>query len=1024
MRKYLCLLLCAAMLAALSAGCVSTEPEGPAGEQAIDAQTMAFSGGAYQLRTAVLCAPGGKDELLTGCLSQSTLLGLTATTLEAAADLALDGYDVLYLSPGLLTAGIDGLAETIMHYTENGGSVFVENSFYEFFPKQYLGAASFEKIEGCCAENLTFPEAGGDLRALQELVEDFASLYPSYNDYAELSEADYGWAMVPDTARPLVQWNGLTLYAVNQYGEGRVFFTNPLLPNRYSLGSFTMESEEGHIAPFANTTASFNQLICNAFAAYTAKAEYGYALERVFGYIGSPSISWELHFEEITGVANDALIKFSQLCEDNLQVPSYALVRSPYVWFLRAESVTYWLNGAEDGGYSFSMDYYEDAYSSGTHIAAGDQWLSLDADEKTESYFLDYPDRYTCRAYPAVLDYDHDGNADIFCGSRDGGLYYFRGTGFTDGRLKTEALAEVLETAGTPISCGRFSAPALHDLDGDGLTDLICGAGDGVLYWYKGNGSLTFAPQGELLRTDIPGQVLPAFCDVNGDGAADLAVGSDKGILMIYFGEAGGEGVPAFSPLRAVNLSRQCADEGLGHWLAPACTDWNGDGRADLLIGVYQGYVAVLPGDGEGNFGAAEYVSVGELNYKGNDYLKFGNFCSPALYDLDGDGRQDLLCGGQEYGLVYPIDCEYFAYGDELRRQLEYAREHDYYVGVHLLTGVNASAEQEAYELAAHLKAMEAYGIDTSSLGVNHHTWYTSSLTETQTLESIWNAGLLWESGFSPAGVVGHAPQIAAENVVALPFFWTKDGEERLLIQNNSVIPYTNEEWYALSAKYRMPVCIYYHCDFVYESDAEGRATAQTLSEFQWANGYNFNREDQMIKASAAVYHQNVDASGYLLGEEGLTISPAAPETDYPLYDADIQRSLGVRIALAEGIDPDQFAVEANVWFRDENAIVAGLDRPVTIVKAQNWTEPSHLTQVNIAAQIDASETGATIRFLSGGMMQAVVSGSAVTTSAGWTVTEQNGRTVFTKFGTGETLELQFADLPDAAEITGENKLS
>ena len=174
-----------------------------------------------------------------------------------------------------------------------------------------------------------------------------------------------------------------------------------------------------------------------------------------------------------------------------------------------------------------------------------------------------------------------------------------------------------------------------------------------------------------------------------------------------------------------------------------------------------------------------------------------------------------------------------------------------------------------------------------------------------------------------------------------------------------------------------------------------------------------------MIKASAAVYRQDTNVSGSLLDEEGLTISPAQPETDYPLYDADVQQSLGVRVALAEGIDPDQFAVDANVWFRDGNAIVMGLDRPVTIVKAQDWTEPAHLTQVNMAAQIDASEDGVSIQFLSGGMMQAVVSGSAVTSSAGWLVTEQNGRTVFTKFGTGESLQLQFNDLPDGAEMTG-----
>lgn len=1013
-KRTLSLLLCAALLAALTAGCAPTPPEEPAGDRAVS-----LSGGTYQLRAAVLCPPGGEDETLSLWLEQSTLLGLTVKTVKAQSDLRLDSCDVLYLSPALLEKEVPGLAEAVTAYVENGGSVFLENGFYRTFPLEFFGASSFEKIQGCPLDDLSFPDVGQDLRPLQELVEDFSSLYPSYYGYADLAEQDYGYAMVTDGAEPLVQWNGLTLYAVHRYGEGRVFFTNPLLPNRYSLGSFTMTAEEGTVTPFANTTASFNQLLVNGFAAYAAKLKYGYALERVFGYFGSPSMSWELHYEEITGMQNDSLGKFSRLCEEYLQVPSFALVRNPYTWFLRAESVTYWRNETEGDGYEFSMDFYENAYSSGTHIAAGEEWLSLGREEDAGSYFVDYPDQYTCRAYPAALDYDGDGRIDLFCGSKDGRLYYYQGLGFDTGRLKMMEAQEVLGSNGVPLSCGSYSAPTLFDLDGDEELDLICGAGDGVVYWYKGDGSLTFAPMGELLQTDIPGQALPVLCDVNGDGVPDLTVGSDQGILMLYYGRAGADGVPVYTPREADSLSKQCADEELGHWLAPTYADWNGDGVPDLLIGVYQGYVAVLLGDPEGGFGGADYIRVGEQNYKGNDCLKFGNYCVPALCDIDGDGNLDLLCGGQEYGLAYPIDSEYFPCADEVQEQLRYARDHHYYVGVHYLTGTYASAARETYELAAHKQAMAAYGIDGERLGANQHSWYVSSLTDTQTMEGIYEAGLLWESGFTPAHVQDHPPQVAAENVVALPFFLTTgEGEQTLLIQNNSVLPYTNDGWYALSAKYRMPVCVYYHCDFVYEEqgEEEARRNLALLSDFQRTNGYNFNREDQMMLASAAVYRQQVNASGNLLGEEGLTIDPAAGETDYPLYDADVQRSLGVRVTLAEGIDVSRFSVDADVWFREEGAIVVGLNHPVTIRQTENWTEPAHITRVNMAARLGVSDTGASIRFLSGGMMQAVVAGEVTTPSKGWTVTEENGNTVFTKFGDGETLQLQFPKTAVTAE--------
>ena len=220
---------------------------------------------------------GQRTAALIGWLSQSTLLGLAVKSVKAEVgpNLNLRAFDVVYLSPKLLTREIPGLAEVIMEYAENGGAVFVENGFYDYFPLDFFGAASFEKIAGCPAEALSFPEVGQDLGGLQALVEDFAALYPSFYGYEELAAQDYGCAMVTDGAEPLVQWDGQTLYAMNRYGEGRVFFTNPLLPNRYSLGTFDMTAGEGSVTPFSNSTASFNQLLLNGFAEYVAKLKYG-----------------------------------------------------------------------------------------------------------------------------------------------------------------------------------------------------------------------------------------------------------------------------------------------------------------------------------------------------------------------------------------------------------------------------------------------------------------------------------------------------------------------------------------------------------------------------------------------------------------------------------------------------------------------------------------------------------------------------------------------------------------------------
>ena len=65
---------------------------------------------------------------------------------------------------------------------------------------------------------------------------------------------------------------------------------------------------------------------------------------------------------------------------------------------------------------------------------------------------------------------------------------------------------------------------------------------------------------------------------------------------------------------------------------------------------------------------------------------------------------------------------------------------------------------------------------------------------------------------------------------------------------------------------------------------------------------------------------------------------------------------------------------------------------------------------MNLPAEIAVLENGAEVRFLDDGMLQAVVEGKALTDSEGWTVTEQNGNTVFTKYGSADTLQITYVE--------------
>lgn len=962
------------------------------------------------ISAVVLYEEGDSWKEIVNWLEQSTLLGLNIQAKKISEKPELSEYEVIYLDESLLERQNKKLAEDIMEYTYQGGNVFVPNGFYDYFPEEYFGASGFQKIEAFPAE-AEFPECGKNMGNLQQITEDFLFLYKDYMDAETLVNKDYGWGLIAKNAVSLAEIDGVSLYALNTYGNGNVLFVNPLLPNAYSLGSYSMGNSQENMTAFASTTASFNQLLLSEFAAYAAKEDQGYALKRVYGYFGTPSMSWEFHYEELTGIANEALQICSKLCEEANQIPSFTLIRNSYIWSLRAESVTYLLNQSEEkyskDHYKFEMDYYESAYSSGTHIDSGGKWLSQEWIEDGGSYFNDYPE-YTCRAYPYVIDYDKDGILDLICGSSNGDVYYYSGIEFTDGRWKVSEAKQFKDQSGVPISITSNSAPQMADMDGDDRLDLICGYGDGCVRWFRGNDSLEFENQGIILNSGISGQVLPAVGDLNGDGITDMVLGSDQGILRVYEGVLDENGRIAYSDEHVEELSEVCRSSEIGDWLAPGVTDWNGDGVQEIAVGTFDGYIAVLKKTLSG-YSFDSYITIKEQNYKGNHNLKFGNYAVPVFADLDNDGNYDLVCGSQEYGLAYPVDSEYFMHQKELLEQVQYVKDHDYYMGVHFYTNQYASEERELYELEAHKKVMEFFGLPVETTGVNQHTWYTSTLSGNQTMRDIYKAGFLWESGFSAPGASENNPYMAAENAVALPFYLVEDGKWTTLVQNHSVVPHMEDECIEISARYRVPVPMFYHCEFVYQSDEAVREYIRRASEFQKKYGYNFNREDQMMFASAAAIYQEIAVEGSPLTEKGLKLKEEESSYRYALYDEGVSGSLGVRIELSEDMNADDFMIDADIWYTDGNTLTVGLNREICIVKKQSpHSSDTHLRRVNMAADIQSDEDGMTVTFLSGGMMQASVQGKAVTDSDGWDVSEENGQTIFTKFGSNEQLHLIF----------------
>lgn len=926
------------------------------------------------LRAGVICAENGSD--MYKQVSRSLIATLEAEELTSA-DGDLSRFDILFIDKSMADADLS----PVTRFVENGGSVFLDNALYNSFDADFIGAEEFVRLDKCPTE-LICPDENKDMLKTQELLCDFLHLYSNYKNYDVLSKKDYGCGVIPSTAQEVAGFDGLSLYTLNRYGKGFVFFTNPLLPNAFSVNDLSPKNEGEY---FSNSTVGANILLQSCFAEFVSIQKYGYAVWRTFGSFGTKPAAWELHYEDMTGIENESALTFDKLCREYGQFPSYTLVRNPYTWFERAETVTYL---SENNG-GFEPYAYENAYSSGQHCVSMKKWLKIGKYDNTDSYFQ-YNGEYTLRAYPLPCDFDGDGKTDLICGAGDGNLYFYSGIGKNE-NYEFGAPVCLTDTHGEALSVGAYSSPAFADINLDGINELISGSEDGKIHCFKHLSGCMFEKQGVILETELTDSMVSAG-DLNGDGLADLAVGSRKGDLRIYYGEKSQYGIK-FQDFDTVDSKHsRCA---------PCITE---DGR--LYAGTGEGYIAEFEKK-DGSYEFSGYIDSEKYNHNGNKHLKFGENCVPRFYDLDGDGKTELIVGELEYGAAYPIDSTYFPLRDKLQKHIDYFKDNYIYVGVHSLTQKYADEEQEQNELEMHKKAFASYGLDWEGLGANQHTWFTSQIGYDGdfdneegydgTYRHQYESGLLWNSG-SQTPKSSAVPQISAENSLIIPF----ELSSGMLMLQPSNTPYGPKLFSDTSAKYEIPLLFYNHCDYIYSDADNQEKQIKKVDKIVSENGYTFIGENQLAKAVTAAYSTKVTARR----EDGkIIVSAKARDKRSPLYDKKYADCTGVKVVFAKEEDPTAYRSTASVWRIDNHAVYISLDKEAEIIKER--TKEPHITAVNIPAEISENEKEIKLKFKDNGFMQVFAEGYAKTASDGWEAVTEGGKTVFRKYGKASELVIE-----------------